>query len=976
MRKTTIIIIGCCLFFSQNKIYAQTFTDSNLPIVLITTANGATIPNEPKIGGDLKIIFRGISQRNYLTDEINPSFLNYNGRIGIKVRGNSSADNPQKPYGFETRLADNSTANNVSLLGMPSENDWILLATFQDKSLIRDYLAYDMARSIGMYASRGKYVEVLLNGEYIGIYILEEKLKRDKNRVDITELLISEETAPEITGGYLLQEDDGGVITNPHLDNTANNLLIVEEPKIATQSMINYLQNFFNNLEVITGQPNLANLQNGYPSLIDTYSAYNYFIINEYFNNTDAYSRSTFYHKDRNGKLIFGPVWDFNLSAGNNNQFGSTNPDHWEVKTGFYQGPIFLAKIFDEPNFRCNLAKRWHELRLTTGPLNTIRINTKIDSVANSLVEAQERHFTKWPILGFCTAIDPPGCDTRLTFQSEVEYFKQFLAAKATWIDDNIILGYPNCINPILPNLVINEIMYNPFFVQTNSVPSFRAVENQQKSANHKSLAASADDFEFIEIKNNELTSVDLSGIYFRGGGIVYQFPANSTIGAGAIIVIASNAVEFEIRYGFAPFGQFTRDLSNTGENIILADGMGNEIDNVQYSNQAQWPNIYGKSIELKGSNLNNTLPENWFQQTVNGGSPGAENVYVAPDPCLVLPNIIINEINYRSTPSTISDWIEIYNSGNTTVNLSGWQIKDSGTTPLVLAANTTMAPNSYLVFVEKLPPSTIAFTSTYPTVTNFYQIAFTYGLSSAGEQVTLIDANGCIIDQITYGVINPWPTSPNGQGYSLSLKQPNLDNSLGSNWAGSNGLLGTPGTQNFAEIALPVTLISFKITDNIENHAQLKWLTTNENNLEKFEVQKSIDAKIFNSIGFVKANGEGNYEYLDNSSFEKLNYYRLKMVDFGGKFKYSAIEALNKKEDEIVKIFPNPANDFIEIEYQSANFSLNFVDITGKNIFGKTEVKNKIKVSTKDWQTGTYFLKITAFEGKNIFTKKVIIAR
>jgi CotH kinase protein/Lamin Tail Domain/Secretion system C-terminal sorting domain len=965
------IFINFCLV-STSPLSAQTFTDSNLPIVLITTDNGATIPNEPKIGGDLKIIYRGEGQRNYLTDESNSSFLNYNGRIGIEVRGNTSATNPQKPYGFETRLADNSTSNNVSILGMPSENDWILLATFQDKSLIRDYLAYDLARSIGMYASRGKYVEVLLNGEYIGVYILEEKLKRDKNRVDITELLISEETSPEITGGYLLQEDDGGVITNPHPNNTANNLLTIEEPEIGTTSMINYLQNFFNNLDSVTEQPNLANLENGYPSLIDTYSFYNYFMINEYFNNTDAYSRSTFYHKDRNGKLVFGPVWDFNLAAGNSKQTGATVPDHWELKTGYFRGPTFLNRIFDEPTFRCHFAKRWQLLRLPNMPLNTTRVNEKIDSIANTLAEAQVRHFDKWPILGTCSYLDPPGCATRLTYQAEVDHFKQFLAAKGAWIDANILAGYSNCIYPTTPNLVINEIMYDPLFVQTSFVPSFREEENTPKSLNKIAAAtAEAEDFEFIEIKNNELTAVDLTGIYFRGGGIVYQFPANSSLPAGAIIVIASNASSFQARYGFAPFGQFTRDLSNTGEPVILADGMGNEIDFVKYSNQSPWPNAYAKSIELKTSTLDNTLPENWFQQTVNGGSPGVENIFVAPDPCLVPKNVIINEINYNSLSSSNSgDWVEIYNSEPTSVDISNWQLKDSENTFLI-PDGTILPANGYLVICD-VP---VNFAGLNPAVTNYINISMDFGLGNSGEIVQLLDENSCLIDGLTYDDAAPWPTSPDGQGYTLSLKQPNLDNSLGINWASSTALLGTPGALNFPANALPVRIVSIEGKE-LENQNAVAWKVAEELNIEKYEIEYSFNAKSFLKIGEILAANTENYTFLHEKNESEISYYRLKIIEKDGKTNYSKVIAISQTKNNLLKVYPNPVAESISIELVNNTFAVEIFDTKGKNIFKIGNIANKTSISTKDIPNGIYYVKVRSVDGKFNISKKVSVMK
>ena len=942
----------------SNPLKSQILTDSNLPIVIITTDNGATIPDEPKIGATMQIIYRGEGERNYLTDTSTPAYLNYNGRIRIEVRGSTSAQQPQKPYGIETRLADNSTTNNVSLLGMPSENDWILLALFQDKSLIRNYLAYDLARNIDMYASRGKYCEVILNGDYQGLYILEEKIKRDKNRVDITELLVDDNSSLNISGGYILQEDDGGVITNPHANNTANNALIIEEPDFASSQKISYLQNFFNSLHTAATGSNSANFATGYPSFIDTYSFYNYFIINELFNNTDAYSRSTYYHKDRNGKLIFGPVWDFDLAGGNTKQTGGTTADHWELKTGFFRGPLFLNYIFDEPTFRCHMAKRWQEKRQANNILNTGIIMAKIDSLVTTLSEAKFRHFTKWPVLGFCQYLDPPGCDTRTTHEAEIDYLKQFLTAKASWIDANILSGYNPCSYPTLPNLVINEIMYNPFFVASNT-----SLGNI--SAKKQAINATADDYEFIEIKNNETISVDLTGLYFRGGGIVYQFPPNTNIAAGAIIVIASNALEFEARYGFAPFGQFTRDLSNTGESIILADAMANVIDAVNYSNQTPWPNAYGKSLELKTSNLDNTLAVNWFQQPVNGGSPGVENVYVAPDPCAILPKIMINEINYSSltnVPPTItntSDWVEIYNAESTPVDISGWLFKDA-TNTFVIPANTILAANDYLVICQ----NTANFLAAHPGFTKYINNSTGIGLSSGGEVVSITDANSCVVDELTYDELVPWPPSPNGQGFTLSLKSPSLDNSLGENWAASTAILGTPGAFNFENTALPVKIKDF-FGENADTETKLFWLVTDENNINKYEIEWSENAKSFQKIGEIKAQNLEKYQFFHESDFNNLAYYRLKITENNGQFYYSNIIYVQNFFESKVEVFPIPTTDYINLKipnlFLKSKITYHILDATGKIHLSKSyfPTNSYEKINLSQLPNGKYFIQI-----------------
>ena len=200
------ILLFILVLFSLS-VSAQTFTDSNLPIVVIETDGGANIPDEPKVPGSMKIIWHQDGSRNYMSDIDNPEYLNYDGRIGIERRGSSSQNFNKKPYAFETREDDNVTNNNVSLLGMPEENDWILNSLAYDQTGMRDVLAYELSNRIGQYASRSVYCEVVINGDYKGLYAMMEKIKPDKERVNIEKMDETCNSYPEVTGGYITKAD-------------------------------------------------------------------------------------------------------------------------------------------------------------------------------------------------------------------------------------------------------------------------------------------------------------------------------------------------------------------------------------------------------------------------------------------------------------------------------------------------------------------------------------------------------------------------------------------------------------------------------------------------------------------------------------------------------------------------------------------------------------------------------------------------
>jgi len=205
-----LFILICLLISAKLLASGQIYlSSSNLPIVKIDTY-GQEIQYTEYIVADMKIIWNGDDERNYPDNPPN----DYDGRIEIKTRGHSSYYFfPKKQYRIETQDSLGNNLN-VSLLGLPAENDWILYGPYSDKSLIRNVLAYTLAAEINDYAPRTKFCELMLNGAYLGVYVFTEKIKRDDSRVNITKLLPEENSEPEITGGYIFKRDrvdDGNI---------------------------------------------------------------------------------------------------------------------------------------------------------------------------------------------------------------------------------------------------------------------------------------------------------------------------------------------------------------------------------------------------------------------------------------------------------------------------------------------------------------------------------------------------------------------------------------------------------------------------------------------------------------------------------------------------------------------------------------------------------------------------------------------
>ncbi|WP_433764543.1 CotH kinase family protein [Flavobacterium ginsenosidimutans] len=675
-KKILILFVLLC----SVTVKSQTFSSSNLPIVVIntdidpTTGNPLEIPDDPKILASMKIIKRPDGSRNYLTDIDNTSYLDYNGRIGIETRGSSSQALPKKPYGLTTLKANNTSNNNVSLLGMPVENDWVLNSLAFDPSCIRDYLSYNLARQIGDYASRTAYCEVVLNGNYIGLYILQEKIKSNTNRVNILKIADTDNSTETVTGGYITKADkttggDPVAWTMSSYSGTVDFIHELPKPENVTSQQDTYIKNQFFNLQTNAGTHN-SNLANGYPSVIDIPSFVDFMILSELASNVDSYQYSTFFHKDRGGKLRAGPIWDFNLTYGNDLfvwGFDRSKADIWQFSNGDNEGARFWLDLFNDTTYKCYLSKRWNELTQPGQPLNYNSLSTYIDQTLAYISEAKTKENEKW--------------GTIPNDALEISNLKTFLSNRINWIT-NQLGSFTACSSPVIPSLVITKINYNP---STNA--NFTV----------------SNDSEFIEIKNTGNTNVDLTGIYLKELGVSYQFPANSNLEANKSIYIVSNKTIFETRYGLTAFGQFTRNLPNSIQKLVLADGFGNIIDSVEYLNTTPWPAADGNGnfLELISAELDNAVATNWIASPENTLSVSTNtdlqslNIYPNPTKNNLTIETADSVLNYKifdtlgnllteSKPNTTFTKVDLsnYSSGVYFIKLS---CKDASSTKKII---------------------------------------------------------------------------------------------------------------------------------------------------------------------------------------------------------------------------------------------------------------------------------------------------
>ncbi|MBR9920656.1 MAG: T9SS type A sorting domain-containing protein [Bacteroidetes bacterium] len=454
--------------------FPEPFVSSDLPLLLINTY-GIPIPDEPKIDAHLGIIDNGPGVLNFLTDDYN----GYDGSIAIEIRGSSSQSFAKKNYSFETRL-ENGENNNVPLLGMPEENDWVLHGPYSDKSLMRNVLSYHIGNQMDQYAPRTRWCEVLINNEYKGLYVLVEKIKRDDNRVDIARLTPNDVSGDELTGGYIfsVDRDDDGPQSGWYSPFTDFLFYKYQDPDFdeLQPEQKDYLQTY---VTIYEEAMQILPTAETYEHFIDVPSWIDYWIATEIFKHVDNFKFSFYMYKRKEsngGKIYFGPLWDINLGYGNFDFAKDPGPQGWSyewVNSGVLR-PFWVLDLSEDPEIQNKVHCRWQELR--QGALHTDSLLSFIDSTAAYIENAQIRNFERWPVLGTYVW---PNAYVGDTYEEEVSFLKDWLVERLQWMDDNM---FGDC------SLVAGEKEPNPFRVNVYPNP-FQNELNVQLRGNYPGKA-------------------------------------------------------------------------------------------------------------------------------------------------------------------------------------------------------------------------------------------------------------------------------------------------------------------------------------------------------------------------------------------------------------------------------------------------------------------------------------------------------
>ncbi|MDP4222615.1 MAG: CotH kinase family protein [Bacteroidota bacterium] len=440
--------IFLCLFFLSARIDLFSQDKSNLPLVVIDTW-GEEIPDNPKIVSWIKVIDHG----NGLLNSPDEPGTDFEGYAGIEIRGRSSQMFPKKSYSIELRNAS-AADSSVSLLGMPAESDWVLYAPYSDKTMLRNAITFHLGRSLGSWQPRYRFCEVYLNEEYNGVYMLLESIKRDSNRVRISKLKPDEISGDDLTGGYIVKVDKLDDLSEDEYFSTSPSITYKDAPtytftyvypkhdEIASEQK-NYIRNFLTDAENNLNGTSFADPQKGFRKYFDVKSFVDFQIIQEITNNVDGYRLSTYFYKDKDSKggtIHAGPLWDFDLCYGNEDYTDfNLRTDTWLYPkfADQYGGRIhWWARMMEDMNYRSVFISRWKELREKSFASDSVM--SFIDNTVESLGEAINRNFEKWPVIGIYIW---PNYFVGSTYEEEISYLKNWLTARLDWIDKNIVFA-------------------------------------------------------------------------------------------------------------------------------------------------------------------------------------------------------------------------------------------------------------------------------------------------------------------------------------------------------------------------------------------------------------------------------------------------------------------------------------------------------------------------------------------------------
>lgn len=379
---------------------------TNLPTVVINTEGAKDITSKEKY----------IKSNVYIVSDAGNSLLSA-AQTEIKGRGNASWNFPKKPY--KIKFADKQ-----SPLGAPAhDKTWTLINNYGDKTLMRNILAFEVSRRVGMaYTPFCTPVDVILNGEYEGCYQLCDQVEVDGHRVPAKD-------------GYLIEIDAYNYTEAVNFNTSRNTPVTVKYPDsdVITSTQRSFIQSFFTKFENALNASNYADATNGYRKYLDVDSFLKNFIVGEFCGNTDTYWSVYMYKDGKEGVLYTGPAWDYDLAFENDDRTYPINnlSDYIYCTKGsvasWSVSQMVDRIVKDDPSARTRLKAIWSQSK---GSLSSL--NDYVDKTAALLEESQQLNFKRWPIMNDRVHQNPR---IEGSYSGEVKRVKDYITARLTKFD-------------------------------------------------------------------------------------------------------------------------------------------------------------------------------------------------------------------------------------------------------------------------------------------------------------------------------------------------------------------------------------------------------------------------------------------------------------------------------------------------------------------------------------------------------------
>ena len=402
---------------SQIEIYGESsaevsepqnlFQPTNLPLIVINTENGALPPDKDKeteINSNIIIIKDGK--------------INAKGSGTIKYRGNSTLDPAKKSF----RLKFDE---NINILELPAKaKKWVLFANMYDKTLLRNRIGYKMSTLFGLkYTPACNHVDVILNGDFKGNYLLCDQIEVNENRVDITKMDNSATSEPEITGGYIIEGDNFAEKEPSYFKTNKGILFAIKYPKSGdiTKEQHDYIQNYFNKVESEIYENNLEH--------IDFDSFARYFIIQDFAGNIDGIWSSFYLTKERgDDKIYFGPIWDLDLAFDNDMILYPTNEKkNFVFKYIYSNGSTqeLVMKLLSNESLLKKVKEVWNEM--TNSGFTKEAMISFINEQVELINESQKLNFIRWDVLNEKQFLQPAA---RGSYEAEIKFIQEFIETR------------------------------------------------------------------------------------------------------------------------------------------------------------------------------------------------------------------------------------------------------------------------------------------------------------------------------------------------------------------------------------------------------------------------------------------------------------------------------------------------------------------------------------------------------------------